>query len=112
MQWANQLLNTMDDLGRPIRLDSYLTKRRLVDAGFVDIEEEVIRLPLNGRLAETPCRDLGRWFNLGIQQACQPLSLAPLSRRRYSWTPDEIHGLSENVRAELSSNTVDAHCTL
>lgn len=102
----------MDDLGRPIRLDSYLTKRRLADAGFVDIEEEVIKLPLNGRLAEAPGRDLDRWFNLGIQQACQPLSLAPLSRRRHSSTPDEIHDLSKKVRAELYGNAVHAYCTL
>ena len=102
----------MDGLGRPMRLNSYLTKRRLVDAGFVDIEEQVIRLPLNCRLAGTPSRDLARWFNLGIRQACQPLSLAPLSRRRYGWTPDEIHDLSRKVKAELYGNTVDAHCTL
>lgn len=52
------------------------TKLQLADAGFVDIKEEVIRLPLNGRPAGPPGRDLGRWFDLGIQQACQPLSLA------------------------------------
>ena len=56
----------MDSFGRPIRLDSNLTKQRLADAGFVDIKEEVIRLPLNSRPAEAPGRDLGRWFNLGI----------------------------------------------
>ncbi|KAK4148820.1 hypothetical protein C8A00DRAFT_19408, partial [Chaetomidium leptoderma] len=89
---ANQLLNAMDDLSRPIRLNYYLTKQRLVDARFVDIEKG-IRLPLNSRFEEAPGRDLGRWFNLGLQQACQPLSLAPLSRRRYGWSPDKIDDL-------------------
>lgn len=109
---ANQLLNAMDGLGHPMRLDSYHTKRRLVDAGFVDIEEQVIRLPLNARLVEAPRRDLGRCFNLDIQQACQPLSLAPLSRRHYTWTPDEIHDLFRKDRVEVYGNTVDACCIL
>ena len=84
----------MDSFGRPIRLDSNLTEQRLAEAGFVDIKEEVIRLPLNSRPAEAHARDLGRWFKLGIRQACQPLSLAPLVRG-HSWTPAEIHDLSQ-----------------
>lgn len=101
----------MDSFGRPIRLDSNLTKKQLADAGFIDIKEEVIRLPLYGQPAEAPGRDLGRWFNLGIQQACQPLSLAPLNRGR-GRTLDEIRDLSEKVRVELYDNTVHAYCTL
>lgn len=101
----------MDSFGRPIRLDSNLTKQQLADAGFVDIKEEVIRLPLNARPAETPGRDLGRWFNLGIQKACQPLSLAPLSRS-HGRTLDEICDLSEKVRVEMYNNTANAYCTL
>ncbi|EAQ85660.1 predicted protein [Chaetomium globosum CBS 148.51] len=64
----------------------------LADAGFVDIKEEAIRLPLSGWPAEAPGQDLGWWFNLGVQRACQPLSSAPLIRG-HSWALDEIPGL-------------------
>lgn len=85
-------MGVIDIFGRQIRLDSDLTKQRLADAGFVDIKEEVIRLPLSGWPAKALGRDLGRWFNLGVQRACQPLSLAPLIRG-HGWTPDEIPGV-------------------
>ncbi|KAL2129651.1 hypothetical protein VTI74DRAFT_7485 [Chaetomium olivicolor] len=111
VQWTNELLDAMDSFGRPIRLDSNLAKKQLADAGFVDIKEEVIRLPLSGRPAEAPCRDLGRWFNLGIRLACEPLSLAPLSRG-HGRTLDEIRGLSEKVREEMYSITAHAYCAL
>ena len=101
----------MDNFGRPIRLDSNLTKQQLAHAGFVDIEEEVIRLPLNDQPAEAPGGDLGRWFMVGIQQACQPLSLAPLFRG-HGWTPDEIRDLSAKVRSEMYNNTAHTYCTL
>jgi hypothetical protein len=37
----------MDSFGRPIRVNRNLTKQRLADAGFVDMNEKVLRLPLN-----------------------------------------------------------------
>ncbi|KAK4153168.1 Trans-aconitate 2-methyltransferase [Chaetomidium leptoderma] len=106
VQWANQLLDVIDTLDRSIHLDSNLTRQRLADASFVDIKEEVIRLPLTGK-----GKDVGRWFNLSIRQACQPLSLAPLVRGD-SWTPDKIHDLSEKVRVEIYNNTTHAYYIL
>ncbi len=101
----------MDSFDRPIRLDNNLTKKQLTDAGFVDIKEEIIRLPLNGQPAESPSRDLGQQFNLSIQQACKPLSFAPLNRG-HGRTADEIRDLSEKVRIEFHGNTMHAYCTL
>ncbi|KAK4149118.1 S-adenosyl-L-methionine-dependent methyltransferase [Chaetomidium leptoderma] len=111
VQWANELSDAMDSFSRPLRLDSNLTKQRLGDAGFVEIKEEVIQMPLNGWPAEAHGRDLGRWFNLGMRQTYQPLSLAPLCRG-HGRTPAEVHDLTEKVRAELYSNSVRAYCTL
>jgi hypothetical protein len=111
VRWANELLDAMDGFVRPIRLNSNLTKRQMAEAGFVDIREEVIRLPFHGWPAEAHGKNLGRWFNLGIRQACQPLILAPLTRGR-GWAPDEIRALSEYIRGEAHSNTAHAYCTL
>lgn len=91
----------MDNFGRPMRLDNNFTKQQLADAGFLDIKEEVIRLPLR----------LRRWFNLGMQQVCQPLCLAPLGRG-HGRTRDQLRDLSEKVRIELYGNAVHAYCTL
>lgn len=104
-------MDAMDSFGRPLRLNSSLTKQQLADAGFVDIQEEVLKLPINGWPADAHLRDLGRWFNLGMRQTYQPLSLAPLCRGR-GRTPAEVHELSENVIAEVYHTTVHVYCTL
>ncbi|SPQ18038.1 a4f92e07-e527-4794-ab51-45894bc3d690 [Thermothielavioides terrestris] len=111
MQWANELFDAMDRFGRSLRVDSNLTKQRLADVGFVDIEEEVIQLPLNGWPVDAHARHLGRWFNFGLRQALQPLSLAPLSRGN-GRTPAEISEMTDKIRAEIYSNSVHAYCTL
>ncbi|KAL2023656.1 hypothetical protein VTK56DRAFT_1813 [Thermocarpiscus australiensis] len=111
VQWMNELLDTMDGFGRPMRMDSNLTKQRLADAGFVDINEEVIKMPVNAWPAEAHARELGRWFNLGLRNSYMALSLAPLSRG-HNRTPAEIYDLTEKVRAEVYSNNLHAYCTL
>ncbi|KAK3300226.1 S-adenosyl-L-methionine-dependent methyltransferase [Chaetomium fimeti] len=111
VQWANELMDAMDSFSRPIRLDSNLTKQQLADVGFDEIKEEVIQLPLNGWPTEVHDRELGRWFNLGVRQAFQPLSLAPLCRG-HGRTPAEVEELAEKARGEVYSNTVRAYCTL
>jgi len=101
----------MDSFGRPMRMDAELTKRRLEDAGFVDIKEEVVQLPLNGWSRDPHLKDIGRWFNLGMRQTYQPLTLAPLGRG-HGRTPAEVYELSEKVRAEVFSNSVHVFCSL
>lgn len=111
VRWANELQDALDNFGRPMRVDSNLTKQRLADASFVDIKEEVIPLPLNGWPADAHGKNVGRWFNLGMGQAYQSLSLAPLCRG-HGWTLEEVQELSENVKKEFLSNSVHAYCNL
>ncbi|GAB1319474.1 hypothetical protein MFIFM68171_09684 [Madurella fahalii] len=111
VQWANELLDAMDSFGRPLRMDSNLTKQRLAEAGFVDIKEEVIKMAVNGWPTDAHSRDIGRWFNLGLSLSYQPLSLAPLSRGRNK-APAEIYELIEKIKAEVHSVSLHAYCTL
>lgn len=111
VQWANELMDAMDGFGRPLRMDSGLTKQRLAEAGFADIKEEVIRLPINGWPPNPHERDIGRWFNLGMRQSYLPLSLAPLSRG-HNMTVPQIQQLTDRVAAEVYSLNVHAYCTL
>ncbi|KAL2259660.1 hypothetical protein VTK26DRAFT_6568 [Humicola hyalothermophila] len=111
VRWISELFDVMDGIGRPLRFDNNLTKQRLAEAGFVDIKEEVIKLPISGWPAETHLRDVGRWFNLGMRQSYQPLSLAALCRYR-NRTPREVFDLTEEVRLEVARTRVHAYCNL
>jgi len=101
----------MDYFGRPLRMDSNLIKQWLAQAGFSEIKEEVIKLPLNGWPTDNNSRELGRWFNLGMRQAFQPLSLAPLYRSNRRSVAD-IYDMAEKARAEVFSTQVHAYCNL
>lgn len=79
-QWTGELLTVMDNFGRSMRLDSNVTTQRLAEVGFVDIKEEVIRIPFNPWPTDTYSRDIGRWFNLVMKQGSTSVSGALCER--------------------------------
>lgn len=101
----------MDDHGRSMRVDSQETISQLVNAGFVDIKEDVIKVPFSGWPAEKHERDVGRWFNLGFSYGLMGLTLAPLTRMR-DRTKAEVVDLVNKVKMEACSRNVHAYCLL
>jgi len=108
VQWADELMQAMDGFDRSIRLDVNTTRRRLADAGFVDLREEVINFALNGWPEDPHRKKLGRWFNLGFIQGLQAFSLAPFARGRGKTLP-EIELFLERVAAEVRSLNIHAY---
>jgi trans-aconitate methyltransferase len=80
----------------------------LTNAGFVDIEEEVIRLPLNEWPEDESQKFIGRWYNLGLIQALEALTLGPLSRS-YEWPLENIRQLLTAVKPHICSRRVRAY---
>ncbi|KAK0731414.1 S-adenosyl-L-methionine-dependent methyltransferase [Lasiosphaeris hirsuta] len=111
MQWAEELMDAMDGFDRSIRVDSNLTKQRMMDAGFVDLNEETIKFALNGWPNDARGREIGRWFNLGFTQGMQALTMAPLSRG-HGKTHTEIMALIEKALVEVRSLKVHAYFTV
>lgn len=110
-QWTGELLTVMDNFGRSMRLDSNVTTQRLAEVGFVDIKEEVIRIPFNPWPTDTYSRDIGRWFNLVMKQGFQPLCLAPFARG-LNKSFSEINDFVEEVKAEVSQKEKRVFCTM
>ncbi|KAI3395715.1 hypothetical protein diail_938 [Diaporthe ilicicola] len=109
--WAEELHSAMDQMKRPLRIDPHRTQQMLADAGFVEIKQEVIRLPLNGG-SETPYEiDVGRWFNLSLHKAFMGLSLAPLYRAK-NWRLEEVERLEKDVLEEIAERSNRAYCKL
>jgi hypothetical protein len=48
--------------------------------GFVDVTEEIIRLPMSGDITEDSAGSLGRWHQLCLTQSIEALCLAPFAR--------------------------------
>lgn len=110
-QWAQELMDATEKLGRPMRLNPELTKQRLHAAGFVDIRHDTIMVPLNGWPVDNQSRELGRWFNLGLKQGIHALTVGPLSRAHHR-SPEEVYNIINKVTGEIHSRELRGFCTL
>lgn len=72
--------------------------------GFVEIQEQVIKIPLNPWHSDPHLKDIGRWYSLGLTQAqgLEALTLAPLSRMS-NWKKPDIEALVGRVKKEICS---------
>lgn len=83
-------------------------RARLTNCGFVDVEEEVIRLPLNEWPENEHEKFVGRWYNLGLCQGLEALTLGPLTRA-YEWPLENIQQLITAVKPQICSRRVRAY---
>ncbi|POS71550.1 methyltransferase LaeA [Diaporthe helianthi] len=109
--WAEELRSAMDQMKRPLRIDSNRSQQMLADAGFVDIKQEVIHLPVNGGSLVPFEKDVGRWFNLSLHKSFMGLSMAPLYRVK-NWRPEDISRLETDVLEEIADRNNRAYCKL
>jgi hypothetical protein len=109
LKWASELLSAMDIHGRSMRVDSQRTMAHLREAGFVDIKEEIIQVPISGWPSDPVERERGRWLALGLTKSLSALSLAPLTRIK-SRSKVEIDDLVDRVRTEVAMRRIQAHC--
>lgn len=107
VKWATEVLSAMDDHGRSMRVDSARTVSRLREAGFVNIEEEVIKIPINGWPTDPEEKRLGRYLALGLTRGMTALTLAPLARMRGT-SRAEVDTLVEKVGREVTNRSIHA----
>lgn len=86
--WSEHIEDAAKDIGRPLRTADKL-KRWYIEAGFVDVQEKVIKLPINSWPRNKKLKMLGRWWAENLLIGLQGFSLALLSRV-YGWSKDEI----------------------
>lgn len=78
------------------------TRAVLVAQGFVDIKEEVIKVPLNPWEKDLHQKDVGRWYNLGMTQGLEACTLGPFTRM-FGWSKEDVLRLTNDVKKEICS---------
>jgi len=63
LRWCQCLLHATQEANRPLAYNVD-TRSMLERHGFVDIQEQVIQVPLNPWPSEPHRKDMGRWYNL------------------------------------------------
>lgn len=95
------------NIGRPLLIANKL-KRWYEQAGFVDVHEEVYKLPINPWPKDPQSKLLGRFNETHMLDGLQGFSLA-LLQRGLGWTQDEIEVFLVRVRKAISDRSVHAY---
>lgn len=107
-QWYGYLQDATQRVSRPIAYQ-HNTRQMLQAAGFIDIQETIIRAPYNSWPADPHQKDIGRWYNLGITEGLEALSLAPLTRV-YQWDAERhVKPMLESVKRQIISKKIHAY---
>lgn len=107
-QWYNYLVDATSRNYRSIEY-KHNTREMLVNAGFIDVQEQVIIAPLNGWPTDPHQRSIGQWYNLGLSEGLEALSLAPFYRM-FKWDANEhIRPLVREVSKEISKSKIHAY---
>jgi hypothetical protein len=76
------------ETNRPLRIANRL-KKWYIEAGFVDVQEKVFKMPINTWPRDREMKTLGKWWGENILLGLQGFSLAYFSRV-LGWSKDEI----------------------
>ena len=71
--WTQAVLEATATAYRPMAYNTE-TRSMLESSGFVDIQEQIIQVPLNPWPKDPHAKDIGRWYNLGLTQGLEALS--------------------------------------
>lgn len=106
-EWTQTQDKAAMNLGRPLRIANKL-KRWYEQAGFVDVHEEMFKLPINSWPKDPQMKMLGRFNETNLLDGLQAFSLQ-LFQKGLGWTKDEIEVYLVHVRKALSDRNVHAY---
>ena len=110
VSWANYLLDATARAYRPIAYNTE-TRAMLERTGFVEIQEQIIKVPLNPWPNDPHLKDIGRWYNLGLTQGLEAFTLGPLTRMS-NWTKEEVDRLVAETKRDICSKQYHTYCNM
>ncbi|KFY35955.1 hypothetical protein V494_05456 [Pseudogymnoascus sp. VKM F-4513 (FW-928)] len=110
-EWADLLMSATAQAYKPIAYNTE-TGTMLQDTGFIDIKEEIIRIPFNPWPDnDAHQREIGRWFNLGLCQGLEALTLGPMTRI-HGWSRERVLKLVAEVKREICMKKHEVYCRM
>ncbi|KAI1003186.1 hypothetical protein K3495_g5018 [Podosphaera aphanis] len=97
--WTRVVLEATEQAGQRL---SYNEETRLLlnQTGFEDIQEHIVKIPLNPWPTDQNMKEVGRWYNLGFSRGLQAMALAPLTRMK-DWRIEQVNQLCDAARKEI-----------
>jgi hypothetical protein len=94
-------------LGLPLRIANKL-KKWYNEAGFVDVREEIVRIPINGWPKDPRYKMLGKWWGRSLIDGLQGFAMAAFTRA-FNWTAEEVEVYLVDVRRSIADRSVHAY---
>lgn len=99
MQWYEYLVDATAQANRPIAYQPN-TREMLEVAGFVNIQEQIIRLPFNTWPRDPQQKSIGRWYCAGMLEWIDALSIGPFTRV-FDWDAETIARMTQGVKKSM-----------
>ena len=107
--WVRDVYAAHDRAGQPMMPPDPAILMR--DSGFVDIQHRTFDLPFHPWRGSEPLKNIGRWFNLGMQHALEGMAMAPLTRM-LDYSPEQVRQLNLEVKKEICTRSKHMSCTM
>jgi len=108
-KWVDTIINLLHSIGRDC-IPGKKLRKMAEEAGFVNIQETVIKIPFGPWPKDPHLKELGMLNVAQILEGLEGLSVKPLSMLGYS--EEEVTVLVAHVRKELKSKAFHAYYTL
>uniref|UniRef100_A0A093XFV1 Cyclin-dependent kinase-like 5 n=1 Tax=Talaromyces marneffei PM1 TaxID=1077442 RepID=A0A093XFV1_TALMA len=103
-EWTQLFLEKLDEAsilsGRRLNV-ARDQKQYMIDAGFVNVHDEIFRLPLSPWHNDPRMKEIGRIRGVAMNEGVEGYSLA-LYTRFLGWSPTEVRILLAKVRSEFN----------
>jgi hypothetical protein len=105
-QWSDLMLESANVFKRYADSASRY-KEQMIEAGFVNVTQEIYKWPMNRWPADPHYKELGSWCYQNIAGDLSGLSMA-LFTRGLGWTAEAVEVFLANVRRDMNSRSIHA----
>lgn len=106
-KWSKWIVYATQEAGRPLRI-AHNVRKWMVEAGYVDIEEVIIKIPIGSWPANTQLKKLGKLFSALISD-----TLAAASYKTFNevlgWSREEIEIFLADTRKSMETRKVHSY---
>ena len=101
--WYKYLKEATQQITRPIAHSSGDIIEALQDTGFIDIDHQVVVLPLNPWYHNEQEKNMARWYNVALRESIEPFTLFPFGHVLHA-SIDYIERTVETVKQEACNS--------
>lgn len=108
--WGRNFFEAADKFGTPCTTAAKL-KTWMREAGFVDIEEHILKLPVGPWPKDKRLKRVGLFEMVNMDEGVEGLSMMAFTRA-LNWSPERVHLFLADVRKQAKDRSVHSYYSL